>query len=119
MRSPRRSVSTPRSRCFDTSPTPPSAHRRASPARAPEPPRAVGISLGSLGGLPPSPLFFSELLILLGGLAAGKLVVTLIAAALLGLGFLGLAHALIEGLLGGERGRPLAPWTHGPAWLSG
>ena len=30
------------------------------------------MSLGSLSGLPPSPLFFSELLILLGGLAAGK-----------------------------------------------
>jgi hydrogenase-4 component F len=28
--------------------------------------------------------------------------VTLVAAALLGLGFLGLAHALIEGLAGGE-----------------
>ena len=66
---------------------------------------AIGISLGSLGGVPPSPLFFSELLILLGGLAAGKLVVTLIAAALLALGFLGLAHALIDGLLGGERQR--------------
>ena len=66
---------------------------------------ALGISLGSLSGVPPSPLFFSELLILLGGLAAGKLVVTLIAATLLGLGFLGLAHALIEGLLGGDRQR--------------
>ncbi len=89
---------------------------RHQPAAAERPPRAVatasagtaaalGISLGSLGGLPPSPLFFSELLILLGGIAAGKLAVTLIAAALLGLGFLGLAHALIDGLLGGERDR--------------
>jgi hydrogenase-4 component F len=64
---------------------------------------AMGVSLGSLGGLPPSPLFFSEVLILLGGIASGKLVVTLIATALLGLGFLGLAHALIEGLLGGKQ----------------
>jgi hydrogenase-4 component F len=71
---------------------------------------AIGVSLGSLSGLPPSPLFFSEVLILLGGIASGKLVVTLIAAALLGLGFLGLAHALIEGLLGGERQRP---WRRG------
>jgi hydrogenase-4 component F len=63
---------------------------------------AVGVSLGSLSGLPPSPLFFSELLILLGGIAADQLAVTLIAATLLGLGFLGLAHALIEGLVGGE-----------------
>ena len=66
---------------------------------------ALGVSLGSLSGLPPSPLFFSELLILLGGIAAGQLVVTIIAAALLALGFLGLAHALIEGLLGGEHHR--------------
>ncbi len=68
---------------------------------------AVGVSLGSLTGVPPSPLFFSELLILLGGIAAGHLVVALIAASLLALGFLGLAHALIEGLLGGE---PHQPW---------
>jgi hydrogenase-4 component F len=66
---------------------------------------AVGVSLGTLSGLPPSPLFFSELLVLLGGIAAGKLAVTLLAATLLGLGFLGLAHALIEGLLAGERQR--------------
>ncbi len=71
---------------------------------------AIGVSLGSLSGLPPSPLFFSELLILIGGIAAGHLVVALIAAALLGLGFLGLAHALIEGLLGGE---PHRPWPRG------
>jgi hydrogenase-4 component F len=71
---------------------------------------AIGVSLGSLSGLPPSPLFFSELLILLGGIAAGKLVVVLIAATLLALGFLGLAHALIEALLGGERQRA---WRRG------
>lgn len=69
---------------------------------------AVGVSLSSLSGLPPSPLFFSELMILLGGVAAGELVVTAIAATLLALGFLGLAHAMIEGLVGdhgGERWR--------------
>ena len=43
---------------------------------------------------------------------------TLIAAALLGLGFLGLAHALIEGLLGGERGRAGAADARS-VWLSG
>jgi hydrogenase-4 component F len=37
-------------------------------------------------------------------------VVAIIAAALLALGFLGLAHALIEALLGGERHRP---WRRG------
>ena len=52
----------------------------------------------SLSGLPPSPLFFCELLILLGGLAAGQAAVAAVAAALLALGFLGLAHALIEGV---------------------
>ena len=63
---------------------------------------AMGVSLGSLGGLPPSPLFFSEVLILFGGVTSGKLVVALIATALLGLGFLGLAHAMIGGLVGGK-----------------
>jgi hydrogenase-4 component F len=72
---------------------------------------AMGISLASLSGMPPSPLFFSELLILLGGIASGQLVVTLVAAALLALGFLGLAHALIEGLAGGE---PETRWHGGP-----
>jgi hydrogenase-4 component F len=61
---------------------------------------AVGVSLGALAALPPSPLFVSELLILLGGLSAGETAVTIVAAALLALGFLGLAHALIEGLVG-------------------
>jgi hydrogenase-4 component F len=64
---------------------------------------AAAVSLVSLGGLPPSPLFVSEVLILLGGMEAGLLVVSAIAAVLLALGFLGLAHALIEALLGGRR----------------
>jgi hydrogenase-4 component F len=85
---------------------------------------AMGVSLGTLGGIPPSPLFFSELLILLGGLAAGQLVVTLIAATLLALGFLGLGHALIEGLLGDQhhrawqRGRSVRLTEH-LAWVIG
>jgi len=94
---------------------------RHQPDAAEQPPRsvanastgtaaAIGVTLGSLSGMPPSPLFFSELLILLGGIAAGQLAVTLIAAGLLGLGFLGLAHALVEGLLGGE---------HQPTWRRG
>lgn len=74
---------------------------RASPGTA----AAIGVSLGSLSGLPPSPLFFSELLILLGGITAGDLVVAAVATMLLALGFLGLAHALIEGLLSGARQR--------------
>lgn len=78
----------------------------ASPGTA----AAVGVSLGSLSGLPPSPLFFSELLVLLGGIDAGEIVVTAIAATLLACGFLGLAHALIEGVVSDDRQRP---WRRG------
>lgn len=73
---------------------------RGLSATSPSGAAAVTVSLVSLGGLPPSPLFVSELLILLGGLAAGQLVVVGIAAVLLALGFLGLAHALVEGVAG-------------------
>lgn len=61
---------------------------------------AAGLSLGALSGLPPSPLFFSELLIFLGGLQSGHLVVTALAATLVACGFLGLMHAAIEALAG-------------------
>jgi hydrogenase-4 component F len=71
---------------------------------------AAGISLGTLSGLPPSPLFLSELLILLGGIAAHQVAIVSIAAVLMALGFLGLAHALIE-TLAGE--------SHGHRWRSG
>ena len=73
---------------------------RASPATA----GAMGISLGSLAGLPPSPLFFSELFVLLGGFLSGHAAVAAVAAVLLALGFLGLAHAALESLLGRPRG---------------
>jgi len=65
---------------------------------------AMSVSLFSLCGLPPSPLFVSELMILLGGMDAGLIAISSIAAVLLALGFLGLAHALLEGLLGAGRG---------------
>jgi hydrogenase-4 component F len=71
---------------------------------------AAGVSLAALSGLPPSPLFFSELLILLGGIAAHQIAVVSVAAVLMALGFLGLAHALIE-TLAGE--------SHGHCWPSG
>jgi hydrogenase-4 component F len=77
----------------------------ASPASA----AALGVSLGALAALPPSPLFVSELLILLGGFSAGETAVTIVAAALLALGFLGLAHALIEGLVGEPHPRRWRP----------
>jgi hydrogenase-4 component F len=66
---------------------------------------AAAVTLISLGGLPPSPLFISEVMILLGGMEAGLLAVVAIATVLLALGFLGLAQALIEALLGGRRRR--------------
>ena len=60
----------------------------------------LGVSLGALAGLPPSPLFASEVLIVAGGFAAGRPWSAAIAAALLSLGFLGLAHALLETIAG-------------------
>ena len=61
---------------------------------------ALAISLISLSGLPPSPLFFSELFVLLGGFVAGHTIAASLGAALLALGFLGLVHALIEAMAG-------------------
>jgi hydrogenase-4 component F len=57
---------------------------------------AMGISLGALAGLPPSPLFVSEVLIVAGGFQAGRSWAAAATALLLALGFLGLAHALLE-----------------------
>jgi formate hydrogenlyase subunit 3/multisubunit Na+/H+ antiporter MnhD subunit len=56
----------------------------------------MGISLAALAGLPPSPLFVSEVLIVAGGVQAGRPWEASATALLLALGFLGLAHALIE-----------------------
>jgi hydrogenase-4 component F len=70
---------------------------------------AMAVSLMSLAGLPPSPLFVSELMILLGGMEAGLTAVSSIAAVLLALGFIGLAHALIDGLLGEKETRGSRP----------
>ena len=101
-RSRRRWASMPRCRCCAISPRRPSARRRASPGRARGPPPRWASAWARSAALPPSPLFFSEVLILFGGVTSGKLVVALIATALLGLGFLGLAHAMIGGLVGGK-----------------
>lgn len=61
---------------------------------------ALGISLGALAGLPPSPLFASEVLIIAGGFAAGRPWTAAAAAVLLALGFLGLAHTLLDTVAG-------------------
>jgi hydrogenase-4 component F len=71
---------------------------RFSPSTA----TAMSVSIVALAALPPSPLFISELMILLAGIDAGLPVVSTVAAILLALGFLGLAHALLEGLFGGR-----------------
>lgn len=91
--------------------------QRHDPHSAERPPRglvrlsrpvgaAAAISLGTLSGLPPSPLFLSELLILLGGIAAHQVALVAVAAVALALGFLGVAHALIETLAGESHGQP-------------
>jgi hydrogenase-4 component F len=81
------------------------AHRplRGAVHASPQAATALGISLGALSGLPPSPLFVSELLILAGGIAAGHVVVAAVAAVLVALGFVGLAHQTIEGIFGKAR----------------
>jgi len=95
----------------------------AQPGAARHPPRGIGyagkglassygLSLGVLSGLPPSPLFFSEVLILAGGFAERDTLAAGAAVLLLALGFLGLAHALLEGLLSLRPG-----WRHGPGQL--
>ncbi len=70
---------------------------------------SLGISLGALAGLPPSPLFVSEVLIVAGGFQVGRPWAAGAAALLLALGFLGLAHALIETVIGRPRGRERQP----------
>jgi hydrogenase-4 component F len=72
---------------------------------------SMGLSLGTLAGLPPSPLFVSEVLIVAGGFQAGRAWAAGAATLLLALGFLGLAHALIETTAGDTRRREsrLAP----------
>lgn len=65
----------------------------------------MGISLGALAGLPPSPLFISEVLIVAGGFQAGRSWAAAATALLLALGFLGLAHALLETTVGKARRR--------------
>lgn len=81
---------------------PEAARRAPAGVLAASPPTAVamGVSVAALGGMPPSPIFVSEVLILLGGIAAGEVAVAVAAALALALGFLGLLHALLEGVIG-------------------
>jgi hydrogenase-4 component F len=70
---------------------------------------AIGVSLGALSGLPPSPLFVSEVLIVAGGFEAGRPWAAAVAALLLALGFLGLAHNLLDTAAGEPRQRGAEP----------
>ncbi len=72
---------------------------------------SMGISLAALSGLPPSPLFVSEVLIVAGGFQAGHPWAASATALLLALGFLGLAHALIETTAGDSPPRERGPLT--------
>ncbi len=94
---------------------------RHQPSAARRPPRglrnldgtlatAVIVSAGALSGLPPSPLFVSELLVIAGAVQAGALVVAVLTAVLLSLGFIGIIHVLIEAVPGRAVGRrPAGP----------
>jgi hydrogenase-4 component F len=80
----------------------------------------MGLSLGALSGLPPSPLFVSEVLIVAGGFQAGRPWAAAATALLLALGFLGLAHALLETSAGKARRRDgVAPGLRGVTALAG
>ena len=68
----------------------------------------MGVSLGALAGLPPSPLLVSEIFIVAGGFDAGRPWAAGSAAVLLALGFVGLAHALVETTGGKPRRRDRA-----------
>ena len=65
----------------------------------------MGLSLGVLAGLPPSPLFVSEILVVAGGFDAGRPWAAAAAVVMLALGFVGLAHALVETMGGRTRRR--------------
>jgi hydrogenase-4 component F len=80
----------------------------------------MGVSLGTLAGLPPTPLFFSEVLILAGGFEGGWSWAAGIAAVLLALGFIGLIHSLIETTTGKahRRGTGAVPGLRGIAILT-
>jgi formate hydrogenlyase subunit 3/multisubunit Na+/H+ antiporter MnhD subunit len=58
----------------------------------------MAVTAITLAGLPPSPLFFSELFIILGGIATGHVLLAGTLAVLIALAFIGLLHALLEAL---------------------
>jgi len=61
---------------------------------------AMAVSVVTLAGLPPGPLFFSELFIVLGGIESHHVVLAAALAGLLALAFIGLLSALLEAVHG-------------------
>jgi hydrogenase-4 component F len=80
---------------------------------------SMGLALGALAAVPPSPLFVSELLIVAGGFRAGHPGAAIAAIVLLALGFLGLAHALIDVVAGKAHHRAVVPGLRGISALTG
>ena len=66
---------------------------------------SVIVSAGALSGLPPSPRFASELLVIAGAVDAGAVAFAAVTAVLLALGFIGIIHVLIESVPGRISGR--------------
>lgn len=66
---------------------------------------SVIVSAGALSGLPPSPLFASELLVIAGAVQADAVAFAAVTAVLLALGFIGIIHVLIEAVPGRAIGR--------------
>jgi len=69
---------------------------------------SLALSLGTLSGLPPSPLFASELLIIAGGFQAAHAGPAVAATVLLALAFLGLMRALLDLTVGEKPARDTA-----------
>lgn len=65
---------------------------------------AIGLCLGTLSGMPPSPLFVSEVLIVMGGFQAGRPWAAALTALALALVFVCLTRSLLEITLGEPRG---------------
>ncbi|MEI8080383.1 MAG: proton-conducting transporter membrane subunit, partial [Actinomycetes bacterium] len=98
---------------------PDAAHEplRGAAATSPAGASALGISLGSLSGLPPSPLFVSELLIMVGGVASGQVIVVTITGILLALAFAGLTRQTLDALFSPSGKEPVGPATVGRWWI--
>lgn len=90
---------------------------RAAAQLSPGGATALGISLGALSGLPPAPLFVSELMIMVGGVAAGQIVVVVVVALLLALSFIGLTRQTLDGLFAHTRHKPADPAAGAGWWV--